>query len=370
MEQMRISHNQWLQNAALGLVVGLLIGSLPADADQVILEDLVVDGSACVGQDCVSPEDFSFDTIRIKENNLRLHADDTSASASFPATDWRLVFNDTTNGGANKFAVEDATAATTPFTIEGAACFNSLYVDDGGRLGLGTSAPTADIHLVDGDSPVLRLEQDGSSGFTPQTWDLAGNEANFFVRDATNGSKLPFRIQPDSPGDSIFIKTGQVELLDTEIDGDLTVTDEDLTVLTVADGDLTVTGDVNVQSDGRLKTDIVSIETAADHIRKLDGKQYRWLADEHRSGEEDKLGFIAQEVEAVLPQLVSENNDGIKSVNYLGVIPLLVNALKDQMLVTDEQALRIEMLTEELASQRALLEQLQPPDTAVTARQP
>ena len=39
MEQMRISHNQWLQNAALGLVVGLLIGSLPADADQVILEE-------------------------------------------------------------------------------------------------------------------------------------------------------------------------------------------------------------------------------------------------------------------------------------------------------------------------------------------
>ena len=135
-------------------------------------------------------------------------------------------------------------------------------------------------------------------------------------------------------------------------------------------GNLLVTEDVNVESDGRLKTDVASIEKARDQIRLLDGKQYRWLADEHRTGEEDKLGFIAQEVEAVLPQLVSENNDGIKSVNYLGVIPLLVNALKDQMLVTDEQALRIEMLTEELASQRALLEQLQPPDTAVTARQP
>ena len=353
MGQMRISHNQWLQNAALGLGVGLLVGSLPAGADQVILEDLVVDGSACVGLDCVSPEDFSFDTIRIKENNLRLHADDTSASADFPATDWRLVFNDSANGGANKFAVEDATAVTTPFTIEGAAPSNSLYVDDGGRLGLGTSAPTADIHLVDGDSPFLRLEQDGSSGFSPQTWDLAGNETNFFVRDITNGSKLPLRIRPGAPTSSVDILADRVEIIDAKVVGSLLVTE-----------------DVNVESDGRLKTDVASIETARDHIRQLDGKQYRWLADEHRSGGEDKLGFIAQEVEAVLPQLVSENNDGIKSVNYLGVIPLLVNALKDQMLVTDEQALRIEMLTEELASQRALLEQLQPPDTAVTARQP
>ena len=53
--------------------------------------------------------------------------------------------------------------------------------------------------------PTLRLEQDGSSGFSPQTWDVAGNEANFFIRDATNGSKLPFRIRPNAPTDSIYV---------------------------------------------------------------------------------------------------------------------------------------------------------------------
>ena len=353
MSQLRVKGNQLLRHCALGLGVGLLVGSPSVSGDQVFNDDLIVTQSACVGLDCVNDELFGFDTIRIKENNLRLHADDTSATASFPGTDWRLIFNDRTNGGANKFAVEDATDETTPFTIEGAAPSNSLYVDDGGRLGLGTNAPAVSVHTTFGNTPTLRLEQDGSSGFAAQTWDLAGNEANFFVRDTTNGSKLSFRIQPNSPQDSIYIKTAQVELLKTQVNGDLTVT-----------------GDVNVQSDGRLKTGVVSIETAGDRIRELDGKQYRWLADEHRLGEEDKLGFIAQEVEVVLPQLVSENDDGIKSVNYLGVIPLLVNALKDQMSVTDEQALRIEMLTEELASQRALLEQLQPPGTAVTARQP
>ncbi|MEM6306348.1 MAG: hypothetical protein AAF744_16650, partial [Pseudomonadota bacterium] len=62
-----------------------------------------------------------------------------------------------------------------------------------------------DLHVVEGNTPTLRLEQDGSDGFTSQVWDLAGNETNFFVRDVTNGSRLPFRIEPGAPGDSIYI---------------------------------------------------------------------------------------------------------------------------------------------------------------------
>ncbi|MCP4202550.1 MAG: hypothetical protein GY769_11520, partial [bacterium] len=56
-----------------------------------------------------------------------------------------------------------------------------------------------------GDTPTLRLQQDGSSGFAPQTWDVAGSETNFFIRDVTNGSSLPFRIRPGAPTSSIFI---------------------------------------------------------------------------------------------------------------------------------------------------------------------
>ena len=61
--------------------------------------------------------------------------------------------------------------------------------------------------VVDGNTPTLRLEQDGSSGFTPQTYDVASNEANFFIRDVTNGSRLFFRSKPGAPEDSIFIDT-------------------------------------------------------------------------------------------------------------------------------------------------------------------
>ncbi len=168
-------------------------------------EDLIVDGSACIGVDCVNGESFGFDTIRLKENNLRIKFQDTSNSASFPTNDWQITANDSTNGGANKLSIDDIDGGRTPFTIEAGAPSHSLYVDSTGRLGVGKMNPVVELHVVDGDTPTMRLEQDGSSGFTPQTWDVAGNEANFFVRDVTNGSQLPFKIRPGADSNALFI---------------------------------------------------------------------------------------------------------------------------------------------------------------------
>ena len=179
--------------------------------DFVINDDLIVDGSACIGFDCVNGESFGFDTLRLKENNLRIKFDDTSVAASFPRNDWQLTANDSANGGASKFSIDDISGNRTPFTVEANARSHSLYVDDGGRIGIRTSTPSTEIHVIDGDTPTLRLQQDGSSGFAPQTWDVAGNETNFFIRDVTNGSQLPFRVRPDAPTNSIFI----------DVDGDV-----------------------------------------------------------------------------------------------------------------------------------------------------
>ena len=190
--------------------------------DQVIADDLIVQGSACVGMDCVNGESFGFDTLRLKENNLRIKFQDTSNSASFPSRDWQITANDSGNGGQNKFSIDDIDGGRTPFTIEAGAPSHSLYADDGGRVGLGTSTPVVELHVVDGDTPTLRLEQDGSSGFTAQTWDVASNETNFFVRDATNGSRLPFKIRPSAPTNSLFIDTdGDIGLGDATPDADL-----------------------------------------------------------------------------------------------------------------------------------------------------
>ena len=90
-------------------------GQIPMSAaDELILDDLIVDGSACIGFDCVNGESFGFDTIRLKENNLRIKFDDTSVAASFPRTDWQLTANASANGGASKFSIDDISGGPHP----------------------------------------------------------------------------------------------------------------------------------------------------------------------------------------------------------------------------------------------------------------
>jgi hypothetical protein len=161
-------------------------------------------GSIAVGTDAVDGETFGFDTFRLKENNLQIHFDDTSV-AGFASNDWRIKINESGNGGSNYFGIEDATAGRMPFKILAGASDNAFFMAANGDIGLGTDSPLVNLHIVDGDSPTLRIEQDASGGWTPQSWDVSGNESNFFIRDNTNGSTLPFRIKPGAPQNALFI---------------------------------------------------------------------------------------------------------------------------------------------------------------------
>lgn len=177
--------------------------------DVVHADDAIITGSMCIGFDCLTDgtESFGFDTLKLKENNTQIFFDDTSTTAGFPANDWRIKANDAGSGGLDYFAIEDATNATRPFFIEAGSFSNALYIDSTGNIGFKTSIPILELSLNDGDSPGIRLEQNTSQGWAAQTWDIAGNEANFFIRDVTFGSRLPFRIMPGAPTNSLVIQT-------------------------------------------------------------------------------------------------------------------------------------------------------------------
>lgn len=184
----------------------------PATAKAAPAPDTTFTDSICVGFDCPASPSFSDSTILLMENNTRIKFDDTSSLSGFPNQDWALNANDSASGGANRFFIQNCgissqggCSGNAVLSLAAGARNNAMFVDSSGRLGLGTAAPVVDIHDVRGNTPTLRLDQDGSSGFTPQVWDVAGNETNFFVRDATNGSRLPFRIQPNAPSNSLFL---------------------------------------------------------------------------------------------------------------------------------------------------------------------
>lgn len=130
----------------------------PALADQVIADDLIVQGSTCIGFDCVNNESFGFDTVRLKENNTRIFFDDTSVASGFPANDWQLVANDSASGGSSYFAIVDATAGQTVFRVCAVAdtnCTNIMPSDPQ------TALNTADIAQNTSDIAAINTQLGG-----------------------------------------------------------------------------------------------------------------------------------------------------------------------------------------------------------------
>ena len=102
-------------------------------------------------------------------------------------------------------------------------------------------------------------------------------------------------------------------------------------------GDLTVSGSVSEGSDIRLKTNIKPIEDAIDKITQIEGVSFNWKKDNKPA-----LGVIADQVEKIIPELVQ--GDDPKTVNYNGLIGLLIEAVKDQQTQIDSLKERLSKL--------------------------
>lgn len=107
---------------------------------------------------------------------------------------------------------------------------------------------------------------------------------------------------------------------------------------------LALYGTLKLMSDARSKTNVVKMTNAMQKVNALNGYYYDWKSGS--AGRE--VGFLAQEVEQVLPEAVSENADGVKFLNYDGVLPLLTEAIKEQQALIKSQSALIEQLRREV----------------------
>ena len=94
------------------------------------------------------------------------------------------------------------------------------------------------------------------------------------------------------------------------------------------DGSATLSGDLTINSDARLKSNIISLGSTLAKLLMIDGKSYTMKTNESES----KIGLLAQDVQKAFPELVKTTNDSDQtlSVNYQGLIPVLINAIKEQ----------------------------------------
>jgi hypothetical protein len=117
----------------------------------------------------------------------------------------------------------------------------------------------------------------------------------------------------------------------------------------VVNGNGWLTGNMSWGSDKRFKERISLIKSPLEKVLKLSGKTYNYRKNQksYHFSEGKHYGFIAQELKEVLPELVTQNPDGYYGVNYVGIIPFLVEAIK-------EQQIQIENLKNYLDNSRVL----------------
>lgn len=184
---------------------------------------------------------------------------------------------------------------------------NAVMVLKNGNVGIGTSTPQTLLHVVKNSSSgsgQLLLEEvaDGLDGARvsfknsarpTKYWDLYGATSN------TNADAR-FNFWYQGAGNILQLK---------------------------GDGNAILMGVLTQNSDARLKTNITSITRSMEAIQQLNGYHYQWK-DAQRD-QQMQTGLLAQEVEKVMPELVKQDPLGTKSVNYSGLVPYLLEAVKE-----------------------------------------
>jgi hypothetical protein len=116
-------------------------------------------------------------------------------------------------------------------------------------------------------------------------------------------------------------------------------------------GTYTTTGWMH-SSDSRLKTNVIPIKNALDLVLNMEGIYFNWINDTDKG--KRQIGLIAQDVEKIIPEVVSIDQNGYFSLSYGNITPVLIEAFKEQSTKIDNQQTEIE----ELKLQNRLLREL------------
>lgn len=214
-------------------------------------------------------------------------ANNASVSGTNTGDQTITLTGDVTGTGTGSFATTLASSGVT------AGTYTKVTVDAKGRVTAGIETQTATISDTAPISPAV-----GNLW-----WDSSAGKMFIYYNDGISSQWVetsPSLIAPGVGGTFTF-------------GSDLIVS-----------GDLTVTGTLFETSDRRLKTNITTIESPLETVNKLRGVDFNWIVNGKKS-----MGMIAQEVEAVLPHLVVEQDDGTKTLHYTAIIGLLIEAVKE-----------------------------------------
>ena len=236
---------------------------------------------------------------------------------------------------------------------------NELVFTSSG-LGIGTSVPSRTLHLDAGSDEAVARLMNTEVRLDITLTDKSSNYIDMAPFDGNNQENL---IWFDVPGTTeAFVFGGSVNPFNSST-GSYT-----LGKFYARWDRLYASNSTDVSSDKRLKAQIKDLDYGLEHVMKLYPKSYNKFFDFSKTGDFiHEIGFIAQEVLEVLPEVVSvpENENGVYGLSYERLIPVLTQAIKEQQAVIEdlqnevqESKSSIEQLTKKLDDVYQKLEQL------------
>ena len=162
------------------------------------------DGRMCIGNAC---DDHAVGApgsgpLKLRWTQADIVFEDSSTS-SFPDRDWRLMINDSSGTGIERFSIKDETSGFIPFTIVGDAPENALFMASDGRLGLGTALPAAEVHVLAND-PVASIMLEETHN-TDGGVEINATSSMFNITSLTHGT-VPFHILHYAPTGSFYMQ--------------------------------------------------------------------------------------------------------------------------------------------------------------------
>jgi hypothetical protein len=201
----------------------------------------------------------------------------------------------------------------------------AMLVIKDGNVGIGTADPAGYKLNVAGNVKV-------AGAITPSVGNSASNGIMFPTDPGSGGGDAAWIRYMVVSGETTQLQIG----ISNDPDDTLSFWQYGAERLRISSGTTYVSGSIQNLSDRRLKRDIAPLGPSLERVLRLQGVYYHWVDEKIGSGLQ--IGLIAQDVEAVFPEMVSATHEGTKGVDYARLVAPLIEAVKD--LAAEVEALK------------------------------
>ncbi len=248
--------------------------------------------SVNVGIGTASPQQMLSVGAAMNVDQTNVNSGTVNPGLSFGSVSGEAIASKRTAGG-NQYGLDFYTNS-----------MNRMSITNSGNTGIGTNSPTSRLHVSGSESTL-----NGGNAAIQITNTAPGSNNTWYFRVGATGTVTP--------------------------EGALSIADNGAyRFVLYNDGNAWLQGALTQNSDATLKKNVHQLSSSLNHLQQLNGYSYNWKDPSRDTA--IQLGLLSQEVKKIYPGLVKENMNGELSLNYIGLIPVMIESIKEQQKQIEE----------------------------------